>query len=72
MPAWVPNALSFLRVALVPVWVALALAARRAALSGGDPSPAGPILVLLAIGATDVIDGFIARRLGLASNLGAT
>ena len=68
----VPNALSVLRIALVPVWVAFAVAARRVALSGGDPSPAGPILVLIAIGATDVIDGFIARRLGLASNLGAT
>lgn len=72
MPPWLPNALSFLRVALVPVWVALALAARRAALSGGDPSPTGPILVLVAIGATDIVDGFIARRFGIASNLGAT
>jgi cardiolipin synthase (CMP-forming) len=57
---------------LVPVWLALAFEARRAALSGGRPSPIGPILVLVAIGVSDIVDGTLARRFGLATNLGAT
>lgn len=72
IPAWLPNALSVLRIALVPVWLVLAFEVRRLALSGGDASPIGPIVVLIAIGASDIIDGILARRFGLASNLGAT
>src|SRR5690606_29203489 len=72
IPAWLPNALSVLRIALVPVWLALAFGARSDALAGGDPSPAGPIAVAVAIAASDVIDGTLARRYGLATNLGAT
>lgn len=69
---WLPNALSVLRIALVPVWLLLAFDARHAALSGDQPSAMGPIVVLIAIGASDIIDGAIARHFGLASNLGAT
>jgi len=72
MRAWLPNAISALRISLVPVWLALAFEARRAALSGVQPSPLGPALVLIAIGVSDVIDGALARRFGLATNLGAT
>jgi phosphatidylglycerophosphate synthase len=72
VPAWLPNALSGLRIALVPVWLALAFSARHAALLGEVVSPWGPVLVLVAIGASDVVDGYIARRFGLATNLGAT
>ncbi len=69
---WLPNAISVVRIALVPVWLALAFEARHAALSGAKPSPLGPILVLIAIGLSDVIDGTLARRFGLETNLGAT
>ncbi len=72
IPPWLPNAISIARIALVPVWLALAWEARRVALSGDDPSPLGPILVLLVIGASDVVDGAIARRFALTTNLGAT
>jgi phosphatidylglycerophosphate synthase len=72
IPPWLPNAISAARIALVPVWLALACDARQAALSGNVPSPLGPLLVLLAIGASDVVDGFVARRFALTTNLGAT
>jgi cardiolipin synthase (CMP-forming) len=68
---WLPNAISVLRITLVPVWLALAFEARQTALSGAKPSPLGPILVLLAIGLSDVIDGALARRFRLETNLGA-
>ena len=72
VPRWLPNAISAARIALVPVWLALAWEARQAALLGNHPSPLGPQLVLLAIGASDVIDGALARRFALTTNLGAT
>jgi cell division protein FtsW (lipid II flippase) len=39
IPPWLPNALSVLRIALLPIWLLLALRAE----------PLGPILVLLLI-----------------------
>jgi cardiolipin synthase (CMP-forming) len=72
VPRWLPNALSALRIVLVPVWLLLAFAARRGSLAGEQFSPLGPLLVLIAIGGSDVIDGIVARRFGLATNLGAT
>ena len=72
MRTWVPNAISVLRIALVPVWLTLAFDARHAALAGAKPSPLGPILVLIAIGTSDVVDGTLARRFRLETNLGAT
>ncbi|MDX2013287.1 MAG: CDP-alcohol phosphatidyltransferase family protein [Myxococcaceae bacterium] len=72
MPPWVPNAISLVRVLLVPVWVWLAVEARAAALVGQPPGRTTLVAVLLALGASDVVDGFIARRWKLTSNLGAT
>jgi cardiolipin synthase len=72
IPPWLPNALSVLRIALVPVWLVLANDARWVALSGSEPSPVAPIGVFVAIGVSDIVDGILARRFGLASNLGAT
>lgn len=69
---WLPNALSFFRVALVPVWLLLAFSVRSAARAGGEPNPAAPILVWIAIGASDVLDGALARRFGLTTALGST
>lgn len=74
MPRWLPNAISVLRLCLVPAWLWAAEAARAAAASGLDPG--GPrrtaTLVLLGIGLSDVLDGWLARRFGLATRTGAT
>jgi cardiolipin synthase len=67
-PAWLPNAITVLRVALVPVFLWLAW-----------PRPDRPLghnrvvatLVLSLIGASDLVDGYLARRFGLGSRLGA-
>ncbi len=67
IPHWLPNAISALRIALVPVWVLAAEAANR---DGGGH--ALTVAVLLTIGASDVIDGWLARRFGLQSRVGAT
>ena len=57
----IPNILSLLRLALVPVLVGLASAQR------GDI-----FLVVLAVSLlSDVLDGYLARKLGLISELGA-
>lgn len=76
-PTWLPNAISVVRVLLVPVWVILAELANRAA--EGAPSSSADAAdlrawafgVLLAIGVSDVVDGWLARRFRLQSHLGA-
>ena len=57
----VPNLLSFLRIAFIPVFVVLILD-RDTTFSG--------ILVFAAVAWTDWIDGFLARRWGQVSELG--
>jgi cardiolipin synthase len=57
----VPNALSFLRIALIPVFFALIV----------DPDTTfSGLLLFAAVAATDWVDGFAARRLGQVSELG--
>ena len=58
----VPNALTLLRLALVP-WMAWLLLERAYDAALG---------VFLAAALTDLLDGYIARRFGLVSRLGAT
>ncbi len=62
-PRWrnVPNALSFLRLALVPVLVWLFFSGAALYWAGG---------VYLFAGATDVLDGYLARRNGQVTRLG--
>jgi cardiolipin synthase len=71
--ALLPNAISFARIALVPAWVAAANACRVDVEAGGSGD--GPrrlaLWILVAIGASDVVDGFLARRWGLTSHFGA-
>ncbi len=56
-----PNAISFVRILAVPVFVWLLLGADQVAAAGW---------LLLAIGSTDWLDGLLARRLGQVSKLG--
>jgi len=74
IPRWLPNAISALRIAMVPGWVVCAEIANRTAADGGDHVPwrHGAAVVLVAIGLSDVVDGTLARRFHLQSRLGAT
>jgi cardiolipin synthase len=72
MPRWFPNALTSLRIALVPTWLWLAFLERAHALRGVHVERGVLIALLLIVGATDVADGLIARRYHLESNVGAT
>ncbi len=57
----IPNILSFLRIALIPVIIRLYFLFENRPYAG---------YVLLLSGATDVIDGFIARRFNMVSAIG--
>jgi cardiolipin synthase len=59
----IPNALSFLRIALIPVFFALIV----------DPDTTfGGLMLFVAVMATDWIDGAVARATGQVSELGKT
>ncbi len=60
----IPNMLSLFRLVLIPIYVAIYLNARNS----GDYFIAGTILAVSCL--TDMIDGQIARRFNLISNLG--
>ena len=62
MPGWltIPNAITLLRMALVPVFLLLYL--------GGDPGWA--LICFIAAGFSDALDGFLARLLNQRSKLG--
>lgn len=57
----IPNILSFFRLALIPVIVWLYVFKQ---------SPEWTIIILIVSGATDIIDGFIARRFNMVSDFG--
>lgn len=61
------------RVALIPVFLPLGLAAQRVARAGGDAMDLrwAAVGTLVVMGLTDVIDGWIARRFQLATQVGA-
>lgn len=72
-PAWLPNAISTLRIVLVPVFVWVA-AACSAAAQASEPTAATrtvALVVLLLIGVSDLIDGHLARTHDLATHTGA-
>ena len=62
-PWTIPNAIGFARVALIPVFLALAL-------SSGDGRVASASVVYAVIGGTDYLDGIAARVTGQYSRLG--
>ena len=72
-PAWLPNAISFGRIALIPAFVGFAEACETAAAAGFRVERLRALAAgtLLAIGVSDVLDGYLARRHGLGTPLGA-
>lgn len=72
-PAWVPNAISGLRVVLVPVFLIAAGECQVAARAGEEmlPTRLMALGVLSVIALSDVVDGWLARRFGLSSTMGA-
>lgn len=72
IPRWLPNALSLARIGLVPVWLGLAFAERAHVLEGARHNRWPIVILLIVLGATDVVDGQLARRFCLESNFGAT
>jgi len=70
VPRWVPNAITVLRIVLIPLWWLQASACVEAA-PDGDRHRLLAIAILVAIGISDMVDGFIARRFGLATPFGA-
>jgi len=71
VPRWLPNAISVMRVLLVPVWLWLAHEARGVAASDGEVERLPLVGVLVTLMLSDLLDGFLARRFHLATNLGA-
>jgi cardiolipin synthase len=63
-PWTIPNAIGFIRLALVPVFLALAL-------SSGDGRVASASVVYAVVGGSDYLDGMAARLTGQYSRLGA-
>jgi CDP-diacylglycerol--glycerol-3-phosphate 3-phosphatidyltransferase len=63
-PWTIPNAIGFVRLALVPVFLILAL-------SSGDGRDARASIIYALIGGTDYLDGLAARLTGQYSRLGA-
>ena len=68
-----PNLITSLRLVLLPLVALSAEAANRAAAEGADPARWRwtAVGLLVAIGASDVLDGHLARRHDWATNLGA-
>ena len=63
-PWTIPNAIGFIRLALIPVFLYLAL-------DSGDGRVASASIIYAVIGATDYLDGIAARVTGQYSRLGA-
>lgn len=67
MPPWLPNGISTLRLALIPAWW---MAATGTGVFDA-PDRVAAFAVVLLMGASDVLDGYLARRFNLATTLGA-
>ncbi len=69
----IPNTISAFRILGVPLWIVLLSRCDAVAAGGGDVGAWrwATVLMLLAIGASDLVDGYIARRYRVASRRGA-
>ena len=63
-PWTIPNAIGFVRLALIPLFLVLAF-------ESGDGTSAAAVIVFAVIGWSDYLDGFVARLTGQYSRLGA-
>ncbi|MCP3919883.1 MAG: CDP-alcohol phosphatidyltransferase family protein [bacterium] len=73
VPRWLPNAITLLRIGAIPVFLAFARACAQAA-AAGEPHADERVLAfatMVLIGVSDLVDGYLARRFGLATPLGA-
>ena len=74
VPRWLPNAITLLRIGAIPVFLGFARACAQAA-TAGEPHASERGLAfatMVLIGVSDLVDGYLARRFGLATPLGAT
>jgi cardiolipin synthase len=73
VPTWIPNAITVLRIALIPAWWFHAHRCAALVASGEDGSVQRSLALgaLLLIGASDLADGYLARRYQLITQLGA-
>ena len=69
LQARIPNLLSVIRLLLVPTFVVVALDRAGAGVEAGWASPA--FWIIAAAGSSDMLDGFLARRWGATSRVGA-
>jgi phosphatidylglycerophosphate synthase len=74
VPSWAPNALTVLRILLVPAFLVHAIWCAEDVAAGGSDVPHRYLsfAAFVAIGVSDVADGWIARKWNLATPLGAT
>jgi phosphatidylglycerophosphate synthase len=76
IPPWLPNAISVFRIALIPLWGVAAELCRGAVVEAEHGAAtswrAVALILLITIGVSDLVDGYLARRFGLATRLGAT
>lgn len=67
----IPNKISIFRIALIPVFIALTLQYRRVAFGYGEWLRYAAIVVFGLAMASDVLDGYIARKYRMRSELGS-
>lgn len=73
MPTWTPNVITVLRIALIPAWWfhAQRCAALISAGEDGTLQRSLALAALVMIGVSDLVDGYLARRYQLITQLGA-
>lgn len=70
IPRWLPNAITLLRIALLGLFLVAMGSVRRTAMPPPGMRGLVALAALLAIGGSDVLDGYLARRFDLTSRLG--
>lgn len=70
MPRWIPNIITLLRIVLIPVFVVVALPTAAGAAPSMLARRLGALAALLAIGGSDLLDGYLARKHNLVSKVG--
>jgi cardiolipin synthase len=71
VPPWLPNAVSVVRISLVPIWLWVAEDHRDLILAGAGDHTTALVVILLLLGFSDLLDGWLARRYGLTTALGS-